>query len=265
MRKFNFNKADNEQTSALRKKYHSDIKSPRDGMWETFVDMGDHYLIATNDVTLGYLVLNAENYMLQFYVDDKSLELDAFKSARETLGLNGAFIATMEAGLLFFSLDDHSSVAVNDIMYSCPVTTQLNDVQFPTENEWRLVDNENLDAAIEFAHEAIGANKAWLRGYYGERIAGDELFGLWLGGVLIAAGERRISPYFSGVADLGMIVSNEHRGQGIATNILLKLLHDCRERMLYPICPTGVENTPAQRSIVKSGFIPDHRILKIEF
>ena len=101
--------------------------------------------------------------------------------------------------------------------------------------------------------------------YYGDLIKRKELFGLWDGKTLIATGERRVSETQKPYADVGMIVSTTHRGQGLATMILQKLLNLCGEKGLSAICSTEKDNVGAQKAIAKAGFIDHHRIVEFKF
>ena len=262
---YKFELADVEKTSNMRKQYHSELIAPRDGMWESFVDMGDHYLITSADRNIGYLVLNTERFLQQFYVENKKCESEVFKAALKQLEIVGAFPTTIEAGFISLCHDHQKSVSVNDIMYHCPSSAEVGEVEFSVTMTWRLLEQLDHDIAIEFAHEAIGADKGWLKGYYADRISKKELFGLWQENTLIATGERRFSPYFDGVADLGMVVANEFRGKGLGSKVLSKLILACREVNINPICSTSLDNLPAQKSIMNSGFMAYHRILKTGF
>ena len=83
--------------------------------------------------------------------------------------------------------------------------------------------------------------------------------------IALATGECRPSDSQKPYADLGMVVSKNHRGQGLATNILRQLIRRCRENGLSPICSTERDNYAAQKAIENSGFVSHHRLLEIAF
>ena len=93
----------------------------------------------------------------------------------------------------------------------------------------------------------------------------SELLALRSGGALLGTGELRVSGSQPPHADLGVMVSTERRGRGIAPFILSELKRRCEREGLVPICSTTVENTAAQRAIVKAGFVNRYRLLDVLF
>lgn len=117
---------------------------------------------------------------------------------------------------------------------------------------------------MAFAHEAIGAPKEWLAGYYGNLIQREELFGYWDNETLAATGECRLfDGYQSEYADLGVIVSAAHRGKSIATKVIKQLIAFAQSKQLRPICSTEKGNAGAQKAIGRAGFIAQHRIIEL--
>lgn len=125
------------------------------------------------------------------------------------------------------------------------------------------MSSEQLDAAVAFAHSAIGAPREWLNDYFNNLIDRQELFGSWAEGRLIATGEcRGYDSYQTDYADVGMVVSVLERGKGVATAVLKDLVIIAKRKQLEPICSTEKSNIGAQKAIVRSGFVAQHRILK---
>jgi hypothetical protein len=84
-----------------------------------------------------------------------------------------------------------------------------------------VVKSDQLNEAINFAKNAIGASEEWLTGYYGNRINRQELYGYWQNGRLLATGESRgFDNYQTEYGDLGFIVGESQRGKGLGTQIL---------------------------------------------
>ncbi len=262
---FYFKKTEACHTASLRAEYLGNLLSPRDGMWEAFVDIADHYLISYDDDEVGYFVINGEDYLLQFYVRDKIRAQKIYACAITYLGIKGAYPETTEQEFLSLSLDHHNALAVNAVKYYCPNKLIIKPAFFLKGATFKLVIPDEHKKAVDFAHSTLGADKVWLRGYYRDRIKRNELFGLWQDGELIAMGECRLSQHFENIADLGMIVGEEYRGRKIAQNILRALINRCRERQLNPICSTEKNNILAQKAILNSGFIPSGHNLRIDF
>lgn len=265
MKKYSLKKSDHAELSDLKKLYLKSLPAPRDGMWETFVMMADHYTITHEEKTIGYFVINAEQLILQYYAHDDYDSADIFKQILDELKPVGAVATTSEFQFLSLCLDHQKSVSINALMYHINEDAPIADANFPQGFEFKTISENELKTAVDFAHQTLGADRGWLSGYFGSLINRGELFGLWQEKNLIATGECRLSDTQKPYADLGMVVSKTHRGQGLATAILRKLLKICDKKGLSAICSTEKENIGARKAISKAGFISHHRIVEIKF
>ncbi len=259
-----------EDISELKQVYFTQSSAPLDGMWHFgFVPMSAHFGFYEQETLVGYCCINAEGYMLQFYLstdaktDEKEL-LSLMTEQNSSVGrVNGAFVSTAEPQYLSLCLDYSTAVKVNALMYkqvkSCCDANK-------SELDLQLAQPEQLSQFVDFAATNIGAPKEWLMGYFGNLIHCKELFGYWKDGELLATGECRLfDEYQTEYADLGMIVAQSQRGQGIATQVLKWLVSFANDRGLTPICSTESGNLGAQKAIKRAGLMPLNRIIQIEF
>ncbi len=260
---YKFETSDARACATMRDDYLNSLYAPKDGMWESFVDMGSFFLVKKGGEIIGYLVLNQDNYLIQIYARADATEV--FASAIKELGIVGSFVATSEPDFLRLSQEQQKSVAVNAHMYYVPKDVQMPKPGLADGSEFRVLSTQDFEGAVLFALDVLGAPEDWLRGYYAERIERGELYGLYQDGKLIAAGECRLSPMQENIADLGMVVAPAYRKKGIATEVLGLLLEKCEEEGWTPICSTENDNIGAQKAIQKAGFVPYHRILQIKF
>ena len=253
-----------DQMAQDKQDYLDGLVAPLDGMWHSFIEAGQHYKIKENETAVGYCVVNEAAKLLQLVCKNENPE-ELFKLLVEQLKLNGAVVATCEFETLSLCLDIHSSLRVNSWMY------HLADVVAPHANRlfagdhFRLLQSEDLQQAVDFCMTAIDCERTWLESYYAGLIQREELFAGFQNGDLIAAGECRPSITQKPYADLGVVVHPEFRSQGIATEILTRLIAICHEKQLTPICSTTPENFGARRAIEKAGFVSQHRVLEIDF
>jgi len=252
-----------EDVKSLKVKYLESLLAPIDGMWSTFVEMADHYAVKLGENIIGYCSINSEQKILQFYVEQD--HDDIYAQILKELDVKGAIVATNELQHLSLAMDHQASVVVNAHLFQCADDVELKEAIFSDGLIFRNVNMAELQTAIDFAVEAIGAPEEWLHGYYSERINSGELIGLWNGEQLIATGECRPSANQKPYADLGMVVSADYRKKGLATEILREMLHDCRKRGLKPICSTECENIGARKAIANAGFTSQMRILDLSF
>lgn len=256
--------------STLKAEYFDQTTAPLDGMWHFgFVPMAQHFGFYEHEQLVGYCCVNSESYLLQFYVSPHALtsitELFALiiqNNSKEIGKVAGAFVSTCDPKFLAMCLDHNVSTTVHALLYS---DTKYN-TQQGASITLKQATQEKLEDFVNFAENAIGAPKAWLEDYYANLIVKQELFGYWQDNQLIASGEcRKFLAYQCDYADLGVIVSPEHRGQGVATEILRALIACAKSQQLNPMCSTEKANLGAQKAIAKAGLMANHRLLKVEF
>lgn len=254
-----------DKLSDLKAKYRTTVAAPLDGMWEAFTGMADHYSIMEGSNTVGYCAVNGEKKMLQFFMHAPANASAAFKQVIGQLDVVGAIVSTAETAFLGHCMDYQTSVSENAIMYHLEDGAACASAKFPADTTFRSLKNPDLQTAVDFAVATLGADAGWLKSYFGDLITRSELYGLFNDGTLIATGECRPSHTQFGFADVGMIVGTNHRGKGIATNMLRQLIRESIAQGLKPICSTEHGNIPAQKAITKAGFTNYHRILEITF
>jgi RimJ/RimL family protein N-acetyltransferase len=254
----------------LKAQYLQSLVAPLDGMWETgFINPSPHRELRWDDERAGYYACNEEGTLLQFFVRSNFAH-DArvlFDHVIDHDSLTQAVVGTIDPLYLSLCLDAQESVRVHTYLYELdsevPAThPQADRVQL------RLIEGAELDRTVSFQQACIGAaadQRGWLRDYSANLIQRGELFILSRHGEWLGAGECRRSDSQQGVADLGMLVAPEHRGNGWATYILVCLSDLCRQQGLRAICSTRVENVGAQRAISRAGFISRHCIMDVTF
>ena len=251
--------------AALKHEYLQQCISPLDGMWEHFVGLADHYAIACDDTVIGYCAVNAEQKLLQFYIIGAHDAAFILSQLISELKISGAFLASSEMHALAVCMDHQVSVTVNALMYHTAPDTAAPKASFPNGAQFKSIAAVQLQDAVEFVYETLGMDIDWLKGYLADLIAKGELFGLWLDHKLIATGERRVSASQTPFADVGMIVGTNHRGKGLATNMLVQLRQLCEEEGRKAICSTERDNVAAQKAISRAGFVSHQRILEFTF
>ena len=86
-----------------------------------------------------------------------------------------------------------------------------------------------------------------------------------LGTEILGACEVRKSAVQPEVADLGMVVSVNHRRKGVGTYLLGQAKRISREWDRKPICSCEKENAGSLKSILNNGFRSVHQMLVMEF
>ncbi len=255
---------------SLKAEYLAGTTAPLDGMWLCgFVPMGSHFTFHKNSVLIGYCCINDEGHLLQFHMR-KSSQAQATPLLTSILAgtysqlpeIKGAFVSTAEPEFLSHCFDHFASFTVNALMYQFEKGAPWPD---KNENGWALerVESEHFSQTLEYGVDNLGAPEAWLTQYWSNLIQRGELFACWQDDEIIATGERRIfEEVQAGYADVGVLVSQRHRGQGLATWILRRLVEMTIEEGLKPMCSTERDNIGAQKAIARAGFVSRNRIIR---
>jgi predicted acetyltransferase len=102
-------------------------------------------------------------------------------------------------------------------------------------------------------------------GYYEDLIENDQLFVLYDNSSFLGIGEFRISKSNGQYGDIGMVVAEECRRKGIGTYIITQLKQHCYYNKLKPVASCDIKNTASKKTLEKSGFISNHRIIRVSF
>jgi GNAT superfamily N-acetyltransferase len=258
-----------EQLSEFKHQYMGQTTAPLDGMWLCgFVPMASHYGFSLNGELAGFFCVNAEGYLLQFFVQPqyRSRSSEFFGKMLQTpisVGeIKGAFVSTAEPLYLSLCFDHLPNFKVNALMYQLDNASAANNA---TDDDLGLtaIAPRQLAEAVEFAVASIGAPAEWLEGYFRNLISREELFGVWENGTLVATGESRgYDEYQTSYADVGVIVAKSERGRGLATRVLKRLVALNEVNGLRSICSTEKANVGAQKAITRAGFSDRNRIIQ---
>ena len=265
MTSYSFTKTPASDLDDLKCAYRRSLIAPLDGMWEHFIGAANHYAIKSGAEILGYCAVNAEHQLLQVAVDTADDARQIFSEMVASLEVTGAILASFEMHALALAMDHQKSISVNAFMYHLPPGVQLEAANFAADTIFKPVGCDDLAAAISFAVSTLGMNERWLEGYLGDLVQKKQLYALWRGADIIATGECRVSESQKPYADVGMVVGQTFRGQGIATNVLRALNQICADKGLKAICSTERDNISAQKAIANAGFVCHHRMLDFAF
>ncbi len=257
--------------AVLKKVYFAKSTAPLDGMWHFgFVPMATHFGFYINKELVGFCCINDEGYLLQFHLEaNPETSAEALftlitQQTSQVIGeVKGAFVSTAEPAYLSLCLDNSAIFKVHALMYKQVDTLSTKHLE---PIAMQLVTEQQLNELVQFAMTNIGAPEAWLSGYYSNLITRRELFAYWREGELLAAGECRLfDDYQTGYADLGVIVAQSVRGQGVAAQVLSYLKNHASNKGSQSMCSTENSNMAAQKAIVNAGFVSANRIVQFEF
>lgn len=243
--------------------WRKSLTAPQDGMWESFTDQAQHWIIQWKDKTVGYACVNPENCLLQFYINPQYLDVgvDIFETFIRQEKISKAIIGTNNPICLSLSLHFSQSVQVHTYLFK-----EFNEVTHHHKDQKVVKAKKNdLLRLIAFCNYSVGAPEQWLKGYLGDLIDKGEVFMLENGREIIGTCEVRKSASNPDVADLGIIVSPDYRRAGWGTFLLAKAREIAIAWNKSPICSCEKDNLGSLRAIQNNGFRSIHRMLFVEF
>lgn len=252
--KYQFNKL--SETSAiepLRDEWRNSLTAPQDDMWEAFTDVyATQWEITNEDKIIGYASVNEENRLLQFYVIPKWMDKgnQIFEQFIFEQKINEVIVGTNNPYYLSLAMHYQKSVRIHYYQFQNLLETKLD----KKDGKLRLGKMEELEKLVEFCHTSTGAPKEWLNGYISTWVSKGGFFVFENESEILGTMEVRKSDTFPGVANLGMIVSPNHRKKGIGTFLLGKAKETALNWNLKPICGCDFDNVGSLKSINKNGF-----------
>jgi len=255
---------DSNVIERLRSAYLRTLVAPMDGMWEgAVIGQAAFWSIRNGDVPIGHYCIDDDNTMLRFYLENAygAKASEVFRSIVLMHGIRKAVASTIEPPYLFLCLALRTSLSIHSYLFRDNTHVELScDLD---ASILRKAARDDLDDLVRFYHDNIDGEGAWVETFLRERLALEEVFVLYDGAILAAAGEcirsHRQPPY----ADLGMVVARSHRGRGLASFMLTRLKQHCAHEGWTPLCSCAADNRASRRAIVKAGFVADHYIAAI--
>ena len=250
-----------ERIEKLRANYSNTLTTPIDGYWENVViDNSACYEISYNKKIIGHFSVNAHKTLVEFYIlkEYYTYSQEIFKYIIKSDMIEDAAVSTKQSEFLSLCLDFQKSVYVSSYLFT------------DTENKKYELDHyENISFRLAKKSDIQAINikcEQRPRGYYEELIENDQLFVLYDGDILLGIGEFRISKTHHGqYGDIGMIVAEEHRRKGVGTYIIIQLKEHCYKKNIKPMASCDSKNIASINTLIKAGFISDHRIIYVRF
>lgn len=263
-KKFSFAKAsDSQDLSQLKRSARQSFVAPQDGMWEILTEAAQDWEIKAGQELIGYASVDDEKRLLQFYLTPLWLQdgAEILQQFIQQTQITQALIGTHNPICLSIAMHVQQSVKVDTCLF-----TDYLEVETPEKKGiFRSYGTDDPEKLIDFYHKSIDAPKEWLRGYLGGHLAKGEIFILEEGEEIVGACEVRKSDSQKHIADLGMVVSANHRKKGLGTYLLGKAKEVAKSWDREPICSCEKDNIGSLKSIQNNGFRSIHQMLLLTF
>lgn len=247
-----------EESFILSKAYIQTLALPIDGYRENVVIGNSQcYIINYNGQKVGHCFIDSKKTLVQFHVIKEhylnATEIFEYLLSNELV--KNASVSTKETEFLSLCLDYQKSISIDSYLF-----TDIKNIESHLTNfeniSFRLATNDDIEI-IKIKCDAA------FEGYYEDLIENDQLFVLYSNDILLGIGEFRIFKSDHRYGDIGMVVAEDYRKKGIGTYIITQLKEHCYKNNLKPMACCNPKNIASRKTLEKSGFIANHRIIYV--
>ncbi|MGH4123442.1 MAG: GNAT family N-acetyltransferase [Clostridium sp.] len=244
----------------LHKEYINTLAEPIDGFWENvMIGRSECYKIIYDEKVAGHFFVNSSKTLVQFHVSKEYFTYaeEIFEYVIKSEIVGNAAVSTKEPEFLSLCLDYQKSVVTDSYLFidNKKIKYELEGFKNLSFILAKTVDIETIKNKCDVAFD----------GYYEDLIENDQIFVLYDDSSLLGIGEFRIMKSNKKFGDIGMIVAEEYRRKGVGTYIITKLKEHCYNNNLKPMACCDIKNTASKKTLEKSGFISNHRIMLVNF
>ncbi|MCR8656688.1 GNAT family N-acetyltransferase [Paenibacillus endoradicis] len=256
-----------EEIQNFRLKYLESLVAPMDGMWESSIIGNSTFsIIKYNGNKAGYFCVDSNMCLLQFHLleEFRMLAQDIFRFIISCKNISNAICSTIEPFYLSLCFDLTRKISINSYLFYDGIRIKPSLSNF-NNKIFKKATLGDLEEVIDFYTINTEGSGEWIRDFIEQLLLREQLFILYNDRKILGTGECIISQKQKPYADVGMVVSREHRRMGIGTYILTLLKEHCYEVNCRPICSCSQTNIGSKKTIEKAGFISSHRILNVTF
>ncbi|MEZ4824779.1 MAG: GNAT family N-acetyltransferase [Bacteroidia bacterium] len=269
MPQFSLSTQPHQKLLTLKEEYYQSLSAPMDGMWHVFAEQSAQWEISADQKLSGFFSINSSGQLLGLYMRDHLLiqAPEIFRSLLEEHKVKEAIVGTNDPLFLSLCMDRAKSSSTHTLMYrdfqkiSISLPLPVSDANF---RHATADDAERI--AVFFAENAEQRpDQDWYSEYVRQLQTRGEMFLLELNEEIIGISEIRKSKAQSDYADVGMLVAEKHRRQGLGAYLLASAKAVCYRYGVIPVCSCQMDNVSSRHAIEKVGFISKHRMLHVRF
>lgn len=258
-----YSTTENNDYSPLISEWKRTLISPLDDMWASFINQSNYWEILFKHEILGYACVNSKNQLLQFYLQPEWLGcgpeiLDQFIINQK---LTKAIIGTNNPIALSCAMHHQKKISIHSYLFAL-----INDgPESQSPDNLTTSSIKDLDRLVNFYHNSTDGSIEWLNGYLSNLINRSESYYLEENDEIVGTCEVRLSDEDREIANIGMVVSPDHRMKGFGTLLLKNAKNRALKLNRKPICSCEKTNIGSLKAIHKNGFRSMHQMLLIEF
>lgn len=244
------------------KKYRADYLNSLPEFQELYIELmisdSDCYLIQTGGNDIGYVIINTNNILIEFYVIDKyvSGSNEIFRQLVNDLSISEIYCKSFDFLLLSNCMLCSFPYSVIGVLYRDYAEPMV----LPDQGITMI--RSDLTSAGLFKQQDDSIKELFETDDQLERfITKEKVFEFYRNDEFVGCGMVIITNRDWNYCDLGVWVKPSSRGNKIGSQIILRLREFAIENSLRPSCGCAVENIASQRTIERAGFVSRHKLI----
>lgn len=247
------------------KEYRADYLNSLPEFQELFLELllndSDCYLIYLYDEKIGYVIVNADNTLIEFYVAKRYIPNSSkiLGQVIEDLSISEIYCKSFDSLLLSNCLLNSFTYSVVGVLYRDyvePLVIPDSEIEMIKANLSSIELLINQDASIKELFETEDQLMSFIK--Y------ENVFEFYKNGEFVGCGMTIRTNSDWDYCDLGVWVNPLKRGKSIGSQIILKLREFAIKNKMKPSCGCAIENFASQRIIEKSGFVSRYTMISFK-
>jgi len=248
-----------DKISKYRKDYFDSLPQFQEAFLELMI--GDCYILRIDSVETGYVILNNEGVLIEFYVSPKYISQSnkIFKQVISELSITDIYCKSFDSLLLNNCLLNLYSYSLVGLLYRDYVAPLVATAPKVTYKKSHLSSAEFLASQDDSIMELFDTKEQVA--YY---IQNHDVFEFYKDEVFFGCGMViRTHPDWN-FCDLGVWVAPPQRGKSLGAQIILNLREFALKNGLKPSCGCAIDNIASQKTIEKSGYISRYSVINFQ-
>jgi GNAT superfamily N-acetyltransferase len=250
----------------LRESYFGSIAGPPEAYIEELISCdGAYHTLHWQDSEIGYVCVGGGNRdtLLQFHVGSQYLRHAETAFSHLLLGeglFSQALVLTRDHLAVSLCMALNTRLAVE-----CYVFEEGPVIPRSAPHLTNTVLRGANAADIPAIRAAVGDFHDFLHYTLEASVAAQDIYVLLSDGVVLGTGVIGAKEFRPPYVDIGMCVAEQHRRQGIGTQILVKLREECQARGWIAAASCQYENIASKKTLESAGMVTKERVLRVSF
>lgn len=246
-------------------KYRTDYLNSLPKFQELFIEIminsSDYYLLKFNNREIGYVIINNDGILIEFYLIDKFINEgeELFREVLNDLSITNIYCKSFDPLLLSNCLLCSFPYSVIGVLYRDYVEPTI-------KKDWEItIEKANLSSVglllrqDDSIKELFGTEQQLI-----EFIKNENVFIFNKNDGIIGCGTVIRTHLDWDYCDLGVWVNPSKRGNSFGSQILLGLREFAINKNMKPSCGCAIENLASQKAIEKSGFVSKYKLINFK-